>query len=314
MKSHSSSQFAAMKANIIEQILKGELSVTTAAKLCKKSRVTIYDWMTKYKSGGAEALIARTTGPKSGTTWNRTRTATEHYILNLIEQEKDMNIYDLSQLLPEEHKVHPCTIWRIYERHRTRLSDPRKPRLQRKPKLYVKEYIGEEIQMDTSFPWGYGTKRVSFDCLDDCSRFAHARMYERKKPENAIAFLHYVIAKAPFVIRAIRTDRGTEFGKIFTKACQQAGIEHIRNDAYSPEQNGKVEKFHDIYKQRCFYTHLTPTASIDEHNYIIRQWLEWYNYRKTHSGLGMDRRTPAQVIYQSLTHESVKVMLQPNNN
>jgi len=268
--------------------------------------------MTKFKGGGTEALIVKKTGPKKGTTWNRTAVATEAFILSLIEKEKDMNIYDLSLLLPKEHKVHPCTIWRIYERHQIRLSDPRQPRLRRKPKLYVKDYIGEEIQMDTSFPWGRGSKRVSFDCLDDCSRFAFARVFHRKKPENSITFLHHVIARAPFIIRAVRTDRGTEFGKIFTKACEEAGVEHIRNDAYSPEQNGKIEKFHDIYKQRCFYTHLTPTASIDEHNYVIRQWLEWYNYKKSHSGLGMDRRTPAQVIYESLTHESVKVMLQPN--
>lgn len=301
-----------MKANIIEQVLSGELSVSSASKLCKKSRVTIYDWMSKFKTGGTEALIPQKTGPKNGTTWNRTAAVTEQYILNLIEKEKDTNIYDLSLLLPKEHKVHPCTIWRIYERNKLRLSDPKQPRIKRKPTLYVKDRIGEEIQMDTSFPWGKSARRVSFDCVDDCSRFALARMYERKKPENAIAFLYYVIAHAPFVIRAIRTDRGTEFGKVFTKACTRAGIEHIRNDAYSPEQNGKIEKFHDIYKQRCFYTYLTPKASIDEHNYGIRQWLEWYNYRKTHSGLGMDRRTPAQVIYQSLTQEGVKVMLQPN--
>lgn len=108
--------------------------------------------------------------------------------------------------------------------------------------------------MDTCFPWGYGSHRVSFDCVDDRSRFAIARMYERKTPENAVDFLHYVIAKSPFVIRAVRTDRGTEFGKEFDAACALAGIEHIRNDAYSPEQNGKIEKFHDVYKQRCFFS------------------------------------------------------------
>ncbi len=35
-------------------------------------------------------------------------------------------------------------------------------------------------------------------------------------------------------------------------------------------------------------------------------------YLKSHSGLGMDRRTPAAVVYECLTKESVTLMLQPN--
>jgi len=299
-----------MKASIVEQILSGNISVSEAARTLKKSRKTLYQWIGKYKAHGTEGLVAGKTGPKKGRAWNRTRTETEDVILDLLRKHKETNIYDLAVLLPPEHAVAPCTIFRIHQRHCHRDAPVRLPK--KKPQLYIKERVGQEIQMDTSFPWGYGCKRVSFDCVDDRSRFAVARMYEQKTPENAVAFLHQVIARAPFVIRAIRTDRGTEFGKEFGDACRLAGIEHLRNDAYSPEQNGKIEKFHDVYKQRCFYTHLSPYASIDEHNHIIWQWLQWYNYVKTHSGLGMDRRTPAAVIYEYLTSESVTLMLQPN--
>jgi len=310
MKSHSSFRFAAMKASIVSQILEGRVSVTDAAKTCKVSRKTIYQWIGKYKAQGTEGLIARKTGPKRGKAWNRTSLATETFILDLLQKNRETNIYDLALMLPPEHAVAPCTIFRIYERYCHRDPAARLPK--KKPCLYVKESVGQELQMDTCFPWGYGPKRVSFDCVDDRSRFAVARMYDRKTPANALKFLSHVINRAPFIIRAIRTDRGTEFGKDFTDACANAGIEHIRNDAYSPEQNGKIEKFHDVYKQRCFFTHLSPSASIDEHNHVIWQWLRWYNYVKTHSGLGMDRRTPAAVVYEYLNQESVTLMLQPN--
>jgi len=312
MKSSSTFRFAAMKASIVEQVLSGQSSVSSAARTVKVSRKTLYQWMGKYKAFGVDGLIAGRTGPKSGKTWNRTKLETEAFILDLMRKNPDSNIYDLSLMLPQEHRVAPCTIFRIYRRQYQLSVATRLPR--KKPQLYIKEVVGQEIQMDCSFPWGYGTKIVSFDCVDDRSRFALARIYERHTQDNAIAFLHHVIAHAPFVIRAIRTDCGREFGTRFSIACALAGITHIRNEPYHPQQNGKVEKFHDVYKQRCFYTRLSPFASLDEHNYIVWQWLGWYNYEKTHSGLGMDRRTPAAVVYECLTQESVTSMLQPNKN
>jgi transposase-like protein len=312
MKSHSSFRFAAMKASVVQQVLSGDISVTSAARTVKVSRKTLYQWIGKYKALGTEGLIAGRTGPKCGKTWNRTRPETEIFILELMRKHQDSNIYDLAAMLPPEHKVAPCTIFRIYQRQYRFSILERLPK--KKPTLYVKERVGEEIQMDCSFPWGYGSKRVSYDCVDDRSRFAFAKIYETHTQDNAIAFLHHLIQRAPFVIRAIRTDCGREWSTRFTLACASAGITHIKNEPYHPEHNGKVEKFHDVYKQRCFYTHLSPRASIDEHNFIIWQWLHWYNYVKTHSGLGMDRRTPATVVYECLTKESVTPMLQPNNS
>ena len=310
MKSHSSFRFAAMKASVVEQILSGEISVSEASRAVKKSRKTLYQWITKYKANGVAGLIAGKTGPKTGKTWNRTKPETEIFILDLMRKNPEANIYDLSLMLPTEHKVAPCTIFRIYRRQYQLSVPQRLPR--KKPTLYIKERVGEEIQMDCSFPWGYGAQRVSYDCVDDRSRFALAKIYERHTQDNAIDFLHHIIARSPFIIRAIRTDCGSEWSTRFSLACALAGIEHIKNEPYHPEHNGKVEKFHDVYKQRCFYTHLSPSASLDEHNYIVGQWLHWYNTVKTHSGLGMDRRTPAAVVYECLTKESVTLILQPN--
>lgn len=301
-----------MKASIVEQVLSGDVSASSAARTVNVSRKTLYQWIGKYRTNGVEGLIAGKTGPKRGKTWNRTPAETEAFILDLMQKHPESNIYDLSLMLPREHRVAPCTIFRIYRRQHQLSVPTRMPR--KKATLYVKERVGQEMQMDCSFPWGYGSKRVSYDCVDDHSRFALAKIYEHHTQDNAIAFLVHVIERAPFIIRAIRTDCGREWSTRFSIACTLAGIGHIKNEPYHPEQNGKVEKFHDIYKQRCFYTHLSPHASIDEHNFIVWQWLCWYNYEKTHSGLRMDRRTPAAVVYACLTEESVTSMLQPNKN
>jgi len=270
--------------------------------------------MTQYKAGGIDGLLPQKTGPKGGRSWNRTNPETETLILQALDDHPQWNIYDIAEHLPEEHRVHPCTVWRIWKRHRCR--DQTKRWQRPPPQRYVKSTVGEELQMDTSFLWGR-CPRVCFDCLDDHSRFALAKLYERCDQNGAIAFLHYVIAHAPFIIHAIRTDCGREWGTRFSTACATAGITHIRNEPYHPEHNGKIEKFHDGLKYRCFYVLLHPSDPIERQNLHLTQWLSWYNYNKRHSGLGMNRRTPAEVVYSSLLEAlsrspCVRLMLQPN--
>jgi len=314
MKSHHAYQLAAMKAALVERIITGKISVTDAARSVKKSRFSIYDWMARYKLSGVEGLLPKKTGPKGGKAWNRSPDETETVVLGMLEEHHDWNIYDIAAHLPEGHQVHPSTVWRIWKRHelaRVRVRFPRP-----KPQRYVKEAVGEEIQMDTSFPWGRGASRVCFDCLDDRSRFAFAKLFERCDQDSSIAFLHFVIARAPFVIRAIRTDCGREWSTRFSIACALASIRHIRNEPYHPEHNGKIEKFHDGLKYRCFYIYLHPSDCIEQQNADLYQWLVWYNYHKIHLGMGMDKKTPAQVVYEELLSQfsCVRLMLQPNNN
>jgi len=312
MKSHHAYQLAAMKAALVERILTGQISVTDAARSVKKSRFAIYEWMTRFKASGIDGLLPKKTGPKGGRAWNRSPVETESLVLRMLDEHHDWNIYDIAARLPAEHRVHPATVWRIWKRHRQGAAAKRLPRPA--PQRYVKEHVGEEIQMDTSFPWGRSSQRICFDCLDDRSRFAFAKLFESCDQDSAIAFLHYVIARAPFIIRAIRTDCGREWSTRFSIACALAGIEHIRNEPYHPEHNGKIEKFHDGLKYRCFYVYLHPSDCIEQQNGDLQQWLVWYNYHKIHLGLGMEKKTPAQVVCEALLSETpcVRLMLQPN--
>lgn len=315
MKSHRHYPLAAMKAAVVERVLTGEVSVAEAARSVKKSRKAIYEWMSRYKVEGVDGLLPRKTGPKGGRSWNRTTMETEACVLHALDTHPQWNIYDIAEHLPPEHHVHPCTVWRIWKRHRCRDREQRWRRPP--PQRYVKASVGEELQMDTSFPWGRAP-RVCFDCIDDRSRFAIAKLYGDCTQDSAVAFLHHVITHAPFIIRAIRTDCGREWGTRFTAACATAGITHIKNEPYHPEHNGKIEKFHDGLKYRCFYVLLHPSDPIERQNLHLTQWLSWYNYHKPHSGLGMNRRTPAEVVYSALleslsTSPCVTLMLQPNN-
>ena len=143
MKSHHAYQLAAMKGALVERILTGKISVTDAARSVKKSRFAIYEWMTKYRSAGTDGLLPGKTGPKKGTAWNRSTKETEAIVLGMLEEHHDWNIYDIAAHLPQEHRVHPATVYRIWKRHQSQRPVQRLPRPV--PQRYVKEAVGEEI-------------------------------------------------------------------------------------------------------------------------------------------------------------------------
>jgi len=168
-------------------------------------------------------------------------------------------------------------------------------RWKQEPKYYCLETPGQELQLDASFPFGRGRKIVTFDCIDDCSRWAFAKVYEGTECDDlAIQYVKELIQKAPFLIERFRVDN--HFGKKFREYCQSIGIKVVYNDPYSPQQNGKVERYHKTSKQEFFWKHCAFGDSVDELNYKYSLYLGHYNYNRRHSGFGMNGLTPAQKI------------------
>lgn len=305
-----------MKVNLVEQILRKEIKVATAARSIGKSRQILHRWIRTYQELGQEALYSKKPGPKKGTAWNRTAEEKENIVLRLAEENPFEGPIPLSRRYEEfiGETMNQSTVFRILVRKGHRYARPSSvPRV--KPILYVKNYPGEEIQMDTCFPFGRSRKLVCFDAIDDCSRWPEAKLYERRTEENAIHFLNYIFKKVPFRIRAVRTDRGREFSKKFTEACRRLGIEHIRNAGYSPEDNGKIERWHGTLKKDLVWPHFHPDAPIGELQYLLGLWLNTFRHKRSHTGLGMNGKTPAERLiqhYSNPTTESVNLILQQN--
>ena len=56
-------------------------------------------------------------------------------------------------------------------------------------------------------------------------------------------------------------------------------------------------------------------APIDELQYLLSQWLWVFRFKRRHTGLGMNNKTPAQRLiehYLNPTTESVNLILQQN--
>jgi transposase InsO family protein len=102
--------------------------------------------------------------------------------------------------------------------------------------------------MDGSYPFGRQRQIVSFDAIDDCSRYIVAKLYKHEDTKSAIDFVKYLIQKVPFKIKRIRVDN--RYGKEFKEFCNSIGIEVIQNEPYKPQQNGKIERYHRTFEKR----------------------------------------------------------------
>ena len=70
--------------------------------------------------------------------------------------------------------------------------------------------------------------------------------------------MDYVIAKFPFRIHTVRTDRGHEFQARFHWHVEDQGIQHVYIKPRTPQLNGKVERSHRTDETE-FYQLLTYT-------------------------------------------------------
>jgi transposase InsO family protein len=84
-------------------------------------------------------------------------------------------------------------------------------------------------------------------CIDDHSRIAFAKVMTNEKRRCAIAFLRAAVAyyaSLGIKIERVMTDNGSCYRSFaFKRACKRLGLKHIRTKPYTPQTNGKAERF-----------------------------------------------------------------------
>ena len=308
-----------IRKNLLESIIRKEKKIKEVKEILWVSRKTVSKRLSQYKAFWIEWIIPKKTWPKWWESWNKT----EEHIEDLVVKIAKENPFDwpvsLWYLLEEEYDINmnQSTIYRILKRkwiryHRWYHN------LKKKKKLYVKDIPWREIQLDVSFPYWYERDIFVYGAIDDCSRYVHSEVYEKHTVEIAIEFVKDLIKKAPFKILAIRTDQWHEFSKKFTEFLKKEWIEHKKNAPYTPQHNGKIERYHGTWKRRDVY-YRKRDLSLDEIRYLNKLWLYHYNYKRRHTGLWMNSKTPAQKLMQFIgdnyylsTRKNVTLMLQQN--
>lgn len=281
----------------LTQIINKQKKVTQVAKEFNVSRPTIYKWLSRYKRFGIAGLLKK----KRKTNFiphNKTSPEIEQLIVNLAQE----HIYDgaitLSDRMQGEYNltIHPATIWRILKRKEIRYGERQFwTKKQWKKKLFSHQIPGQELQMDTKYPFGYKQGKVIYTIIDDASRWVFVWSYSSANKENTLDFLKKVLKRAPFNILKIRTDQGKEFIANSVKDfLKDKNIQYRNNTPYCPEENGKIERFHRTLNEKALSWSFGPRDSLDEMQYKLNLFLHYYNYRKKHRGLGMNGLTPME--------------------
>ena len=136
--------------------------------------------------------------------------------------------------------------------------------------------------------------------VDDHSRYCVMAKVVERATGRAVC-LAFAEALARFgVPEEVITDNGKQFtdrfsrygpsrGEVlFDKICRRNGITHRLTAPASPNQNGKVERFHGTFRPEI--SELGPFESVEEAQTAVDAWVEVYNSERPHQAL--DEQVP----------------------
>ena len=102
---------------------------------------------------------------------------------------------------------------------------------------------GQAVQIDTlSISLLLGKTVKHFTALDRQSRWCAAMGASNASSASAARFLDKLLASAPFPLRAVQVDGGSEFQGAFEDAARQRNVDLWVLPPSSPQLNGRVER------------------------------------------------------------------------
>jgi transposase InsO family protein/transposase-like protein len=125
--------------------------------------------------------------------------------------------------------------------------------------------------------------------MDDNSRFIVGwGLYRFQTAANVQEVFRAAIEKHGMP-KEVLSDNGRQYhswrGKSqFTQMLLKLGIRHIRSRPYHPQTCGKIESFWRNLYQECLSK--VPVATFDEALGKIGEYIEYYNFKRPHQGIG----------------------------
>lgn len=154
---------------------------------------------------------------------------------------------------------------------------------------------GEMVQIDhmTAKKDGISIKHKAWDPL---SKVIIAEAYSNATSCTAKKFLLKVIETAPYTLKSVQVDGGSEFMKEFEEECSARQIALFVLPPRKPKYNGGVERGNRIFKEEFYYNRLIKCDSLGEVRNELKDALHKYKSYRPHSSL--QNLTPYEYINQ----------------
>jgi len=287
-------------------IIKKEIRLVDMAKVCPYSKRSLERWCKVYRDLGKEALIPKTTIPK--TSPGETPIWTKERVIDLRKETK-LCAKKLHWRLKKEGLMVPVrTIGKILKNE----GLVRKYRVKKTKYKYIKaeRKPGELIEIDVKYVPGRIKKRryYQYTAIDLASRWRYLRIFEEQSNYHSVIFLEDVINRFNYRIQSVKTDNGFVFTNRYTGSykredlsprnlhafdvcCAKHGIIHYLIDPGKPAQNGTVERSHREDQEKFYDRNIFK--SINSLQRKIKLWNDEYNNLE-HCGL--DGKTPLEYL------------------
>jgi transposase InsO family protein len=123
--------------------------------------------------------------------------------------------------------------------------------------------------------------------IDDHSRIAFAQVLADERKESAIAFLAAAVAyykSLGITVIRVMTDNGSAYNsRAFANACSKLRVKHIKTKPYTPQTNGKAERFIQTALREWAYARAYHHS--DQRRSELPRWLHRYNWHRPHASL-----------------------------
>lgn len=280
-----------MKANTIhpnarttpktrEEIQRTPLGVSTRqlARYYHHTRKTIKRW--RYDTATAD----KSSAPKRHN-FRRYTLEQEERIVDL-KRQTNLSLDDLCDKLKTEAGIlmSRSQVSRLLRKHQLTIFT--RPKIKKETKKFSPTPLGY-VHIDTSYLVKLGgVYWKMLVAIERNSRWCHIKMVPRKTAVNAADFLREVAGVAPFKLRTVLTDNGTEFtlrclwrksNKVhpFDAVCADFGIKHKLTQPCHPWTNGMVERQNSRIKTNTLYS--KRYASSDDMKYDLYSYRNSYN-------------------------------------
>lgn len=226
-----------------------------------------------------------------------------------------------SQMLREGKRISVITVRGILEE-----NGYTPPMVRAKPERVVRYEAArprELVHMD--FKHFYINKQKAFLLLlqDDYSRFLCGhRLTDSENIDTVITIFEECVGRYGRM-QTVMTDAGSAFyswngiNRFQKLIADEYGVDHIK--AGSPRSNGKVESVNKQIEKELL--RVRDFSSLEEASLGIAEWVEFYNFERTHMGLpagevpadrflyGWNKRSPSEVKAGDVWEEILKVAL-----